>query len=411
MSSLEETEVQRLREEVRHLRGLFADREKEASVLANIQALVCPPQVGETTADPLPSLTERTEVEKALQVSEERFHLLADNISQFAWMTDKTGEIFWYNRRWFEFTGTTLEAMKGWGWQSVHHPDHVERVVEKFRHALEVGEAWEDTFPLRGKEGLYHWFLSRAMPVRDRTGQIVYWFGTNTDITEQRDAQSQIEALNARLQRAMTETHHRVKNNLQLVSALIDLQRLSGKAGVPMSELERLGANVRALGGIHDLLTQEAKAGSDQETLSGQEVLERLIEVLRQTIGDRVLKSSFDDVRLTGKQSTALTLVTNELISNALKHGKGEIEIDFRVKDNLATLEVCDDGPGFGEGFNVETASHTGLELVEQMVTWDLGGRLAYQNRSEGGARVSVTFPIKNETNATEKAPEDCLPE
>ncbi len=127
--------------------------------------------------------------EEALRHSEERFRTLADNISQFAWMANANGWIFWYNRRWYEYTGTNLEEMQGWGWKKVHHPDHVERVVERFSRSVQAGETWEDTFPLRGKDGNYRWFLSRAMPIRDHHGQVVRWFGTNTDITEQREAE------------------------------------------------------------------------------------------------------------------------------------------------------------------------------------------------------------------------------
>lgn len=117
--------------------------------------------------------------------NEARFHTLADNIAQFAWMADETGSIIWYNKRWFDYTGTTFEEMKGWGWRSVHHPDHVDRVVEKISQCFASGEEWEDTFPLRGRDGSYRWFLSRAMPIRDPgTGKVVRWFGTNTDITE-----------------------------------------------------------------------------------------------------------------------------------------------------------------------------------------------------------------------------------
>ncbi len=134
-------------------------------------------------------ITERKRSEDNLRESEERFRNMADNISQFAWMTDETGWIFWYNRRWYDYTGTTLEEMQGWGWKSVHHPAEVERVTQKFKAAIEIGEPWEDTFPLRSKTGEYRWFLSRALPIRNEQGKVVRWFGTNTDITELRQTQ------------------------------------------------------------------------------------------------------------------------------------------------------------------------------------------------------------------------------
>jgi PAS domain S-box-containing protein len=138
-------------------------------------------------------INERVRTGSALRESEERFRTLADNMSQFAWMTDESGAIFWYNRRWYDYTGTTLEEMRGWGWQKVHHPDHVQRVVDRFRGCLETGEVWEDTFPLRGADGTYRWFLSRAIPIRDDSGRVRLWFGTNTDIDDLKRTEEQLQ--------------------------------------------------------------------------------------------------------------------------------------------------------------------------------------------------------------------------
>jgi len=121
------------------------------------------------------------------EARERQFQTLANSISQLAWMADHEGYIFWYNDRWYDYTGTTLEEMKGWGWQKVHHPDEVARVVERIKVAFTTGQPWEDTFPLRSKAGEYRWFLSRALPIFDSGGKVVRWFGTNTDVTEQRE--------------------------------------------------------------------------------------------------------------------------------------------------------------------------------------------------------------------------------
>jgi PAS domain S-box-containing protein len=138
-------------------------------------------------------VTQLREMEHALRESERQFQTLANSIPQLAWMADGDGYIFWYNQRWYDYTGTTLEEMQGWGWQKVHHPDEVDRVVERIKRAFATGEPWEDTFPLRSKSGEYRWFLSRALPIRDETGSVVRWFGTNTDVTEQREMEQELE--------------------------------------------------------------------------------------------------------------------------------------------------------------------------------------------------------------------------
>ncbi len=129
-------------------------------------------------------ITGHKRAEELLRESETRFHMLADNMSQLVWICVNMGEVIWYNARWLDYTGLTFEDMKGWGWTRCHHPDHVDRVIASVTRSSETGEVWEDTFPLRGRDGRYRWFLSRAVPIRDAGGNIVHWFGTNTDITE-----------------------------------------------------------------------------------------------------------------------------------------------------------------------------------------------------------------------------------
>jgi PAS domain S-box-containing protein len=137
--------------------------------------------------------------QEALREGEERFRDMANNISQLAWMANEKGHIFWYNDRWFDYTGTTLAEVTGWGGQKLLHPDHQQRVMDKIIRCFEQGEVWEDTFPLRGQDGLYRWFLSRAVPIRDAEGKVLRWFGTNTDITDRKIADVEQQLLAERL--------------------------------------------------------------------------------------------------------------------------------------------------------------------------------------------------------------------
>jgi len=137
----------------------------------------------------------RALAEEALREGERRFRTLANNIPQLAWMADERGSIFWFNDRWFDYTGSTLKEMAGWGWQKLNHPDHGQRVVDKITKCFQTGEIWEDTFPLRGRDGNYRLFLSRAVPIRDPQGRIMRWFGTNTDISESKESGAKYRGL------------------------------------------------------------------------------------------------------------------------------------------------------------------------------------------------------------------------
>ena len=124
-----------------------------------------------------------------MRESEEKLRLLADTIPQLAWMAQPDGHIFWYNRRWYEYTGTTPEQMEGWGWQSVHDPEALPKVLERWKGSIASGEPFDMVFPLKGADGRFRPFLTRVNPLRDAEGRTLYWFGTNTDISEQKRAE------------------------------------------------------------------------------------------------------------------------------------------------------------------------------------------------------------------------------
>ena len=134
-------------------------------------------------------ITERRQTEDALRESEHRLRTMADSIPQLAWMAEPDGNIFWYNQKWYEYTGSTPEEMEGNGWQAFHHPEMILAVVELWASSLKSGLPFAMEFPLRSAGGSYRWFLTRVNPLRNAEGEIVRWFGTNTDIQERREAE------------------------------------------------------------------------------------------------------------------------------------------------------------------------------------------------------------------------------
>ena len=137
---------------------------------------------------------ERARVTGSLRESERQFRELANSIANRAWMARPDGSIYWYNDQWYAYTGTTAEGMEGWGWQRVHDPDVLPAVLERWTHSIATGVPFEMVFPIRGADGAFRRFLTRVNPVRDSQGRVVHWFGTNTDVENERRA-TEVNAL------------------------------------------------------------------------------------------------------------------------------------------------------------------------------------------------------------------------
>lgn len=125
--------------------------------------------------------------------SPEDFYLLAEHLPVLCWMARADGYINWYNRRWHDYCGSTPDQMEGWGWQSVHAPDELPRVMEAWTHSIAQAEPFEMTFPLRGIDGVFRPFLTRIVPVRDDSGEIKRWLGVNTEVTTQQATQAALK--------------------------------------------------------------------------------------------------------------------------------------------------------------------------------------------------------------------------
>lgn len=125
------------------------------------------------------------------QLELSNYRTLAESIPQLAWIAEADGKISWFNKRWYDYTGGSLEEMKGQGWFKTQHPDFAEEAKRKLEAYWKKGEAWEETLLLRKYTGEYRWFLTRAEPIKDSHQQVIRWFGTNTDITDVENAQEE----------------------------------------------------------------------------------------------------------------------------------------------------------------------------------------------------------------------------
>ncbi|HEY9825549.1 MAG TPA: PAS domain S-box protein [Stenomitos sp.] len=379
-------------------------------------------------------ITDRIRSEEALRESEERFRTLADNMSQFAWMARANGEVFWYNQRWFNYTGTTLEEMQGWGWQKVHHPDHVERVVQHIRHCFEAGQLWEDTFPLRGQDGQYRWFLSRAVPIRNQQNKIVCWFGTNTDITERKQSEMERERLLAQEQaaRAEAERANRIKDEFLAIlshelrsplnpilgwTKLLQTRKFDAtKTAAALATIER---NVNLQTQLIDDLLDVAKILRGKLSMRTAPVdlafvIEAAIESVSAAAVAKEIRiySVLPQIGQVSGDAARLQQIMWNLLSNAIKFtpAKGQVEIRLAGKGKQAQITVTDTGKGITpdflphifESFRQEDASTTrkygglglGLAIVRHLVEAH-GGTICADSLGEGqGATFTVQLPL-----------------
>jgi PAS domain S-box-containing protein len=214
-----------------------------------------------------------------LRASEQHFRALGENIAQLAWIADASGSVFWYNQRWYDYTGTTPPQMQGWGWEQVHEPSQLQRVRAGWQHSLETGQPWEDTFPLRRKDGEYGWFLSRAVPLRDSEGRITRWLGTNTDITELRQTQEALNQAKADLE------EHAVQLEETVIERTAELREANAELEAFCYSLSHdMRGPLRAIKGFTHFAMAESGAGMNetardylQRVTTAAERLDRLI--------------------------------------------------------------------------------------------------------------------------------------
>jgi len=296
-------------------------------------------------------ITREVETRRALNAAETRFRLMADNIAQLAWIADAKGWMFWYNKRWFDYTGTTQQDVEGNGWRDQIHPDHLERVEQHVARCLEEGVEWEDTFPIRAADGTYGWFLSRAVPLRDKSsGDIVCWFGTATDITERRAAERQIELL-------LMEVNHRSRNLLTVVQSLAERTAEHSEDFLP-----RLRERIAGLAANQDVLV---KRNWRQVPLS------ELVDAQLAFLEDRLEQVERDgpEVIIQPGAAESLSMALHEMATNAEKYGalsvpEGRVTIGWRIE------------PGQGEPRFVLTWQESGGPPVAPPTQRGFGSRV-----------------------------------
>jgi PAS domain S-box-containing protein len=345
--------------------------------------------------------------EQALRESEARFRTMANAIPQLAWVAYPDGYIYWYNERWFEYTGTTLEEMEGWGWERVHDPDMLPSVRDRWKNSIATGMPFEMEFPLKGADGVYHPFLTRVMPVKDSHGKVLQWVGTNTDILEHKNTENGLRRLyeqtahDAHLKtELLNEVNHRVKNNLMMVLGLILAEKDRASADVTYQaydSFDKFWSRINGLLHVHQMLSV-----SKWMPISVTRLAERISEAVLASGRDSRLIVDFSvehtDIEISAKQAANLAIVLNELVTNSIKYAFNSIKnpsivVTSKMEDSI--LQICfkDNGCGYPIDVLNDERRNVGLRLIHQLIKQMDDGRVELSN--DHGAVTSLYWRIE----------------
>ncbi len=388
-------------------------------------------------------VTEQVIATEKLRVSLEQFSAMADNISQLAWMMDDKGVIYWYNQRWYDYTGTTHEEMQGLGWGKMHHPDTVDATTARFKATIAAGMDWEDTFLLRGKDGTYRWFLSRAVPIRDNEGKIIRWFGTKTDITEQKEANKKAEegtiiaeeAAQAK-QQFLSNMSHEIRTPMNAIVGFTNVvlkTELDEKQRKYINAIKVSGDSLIVL--INDILDL---AKVDSGKMVFQSIPFKLANSLNTILNIFEIKVQEKNTKLITKYDpnipeillgdpTRLHQILINLMSNAIKfttEGQITVCVDLLEEDEQkVTISFSIEDTGIGicgkkldaifDAFQ-QAANDTselfggtglGLSIVKQLVEHQ-GGKVSVKSKINEGSTFSFVMSFDKTILATEIEPE-----
>ena len=392
-------------------------------------------------------ITALREATRQLTESEVQFSTLANNIQNLAWMADGDGYIFWYNQRWYEYTGTTLEEMKGWGWEKVHHPEHIDSVVEFVKVAWQKNEPFEMTFPLRSADGKYRRFLTRVFPVNDAEGKILRWVGTNTDIEEQKTLSEQLEEKvnerttelhekNVQLEKMNKELHsfayissHDLQEPLRKIQTFATLitekeeNNLSDNGKNMFSRMQDAARRMQRL--IEDLLTYSRTNSEERkfENTDLNKIIEEVKEDLHEELNQKHAKIEANELCYASIIPFQFRQLMHNLIGNSLKFSNSEHPPHIKITSETAKgikfnnekllpqnkychITVSDNGIGFEQQYNEKifevfqrlhgkeqyNGTGIGLSIVKKIVE-NHNGIITANGNPDKGATFEIYIP------------------
>ncbi len=274
-----------------------------------------------------------------------QFELLADLLPTMCWMADDQGWIFWYNQRFYEYTGSTFEQLEGWGWQSLHDPAVLPEAMEQWQVSIKTGQPFEMVFPLKGADGVFRPFLTRISPLRRADGRIFRWLGVNADISEERTALETREQF-------MAVLGHDLRNPLSAIVSGLMLLRKTPLNDRAVMLADGIGDSATRMADLINSIMDLARCrfgdglALDRAPVDLEPVLRGVIAELVTAMPDRVVETHFALPREIDCDRTRFAQLVSNLLSNAMTYGLPERPIRVHAADGPdgLTLSVANSG-------------------------------------------------------------------
>ena len=339
---------------------------------------------------------ERKKAETALRESEERFRFITENISDLVAQISPEGRYLYVSPSYEKTLGYDSASLLGKSPNDYVHPEDVERHVAAIQNGIaQRNEELKLEYRIRHQSGEYRWLEGAIKFLYDENGNFSKVQVNSRDITERKRAEGKIKASLREKEILLKEIHHRVKNNLQIIASLLNLQSRHIKDPQTREMFRESQNRVRSMGLIHERIYRS-------EDLARIDLAEYLRGLLTHLFSSYSIKLSAIDLKLGVKDiflglDTAIPcgLIINELVSNAIKHAfpkgrKGEICISLELENERHfTLKVRDNGVGFPQSVDLRNPETMGLQLVNTL-SGQLGGTIELVR--EGGTEFRITF-------------------
>ncbi|MFT2007160.1 PAS domain-containing protein [Pontibacter sp. 13R65] len=372
---------------------------------------------------------DQIQLQEELERSEKQFRFLAESIPQIIWTTDPTGFHDYFNQRWTEYTGLSLEESIGFTWNSVLHPDDRKPSWERWQHSLSTGEFYEIEYRFQNThDGTYRWFLAQAMPMHDEHGNIVKWFGTCTDIEDHKKAEEELLEKNLELKRinydldsfVYTASHDLKLPIINMASIFDELTRnVEFQDPDAQKMISMFNKSLRQIHNTIHELSEVVKVQKNHERDLDQVDLAELTNDVLDSIQETMLNTGtrlftdFSEAPLITFSRANLKSILYNLISNAIKYRDhtrvAEISMKTTHRGDFVELQVQDNGLGidmnrhqnklfqmFKRFHNHVNGSGLGLYIVNRLLT-NSGGYINIESKLNEGTTFYLYFNQKKD--------------